>query len=271
MADAFYNLPLWQSTVLVLGIALAIGLGCSLGVRKVLRLDPTDDEAEVAINLMQVASAYIGIMLAFAAVSVWQDYQDSQTAVHQEAATASELYRDLAMFGPETLGTRQALRGYMNSIVTDEWPLLGDGKRSGRTESALEKLYVEFGKIEPKGDRDGAIYGEAFSKMNDLVVLRRDRIADSRVGIPNILWVVGLIGSILTIAYAAAFSHSRLNLLMICGISITIGLLFLFLLVVDNPFKGPVKVDSSELSQLSAMLDGIDRGEISHLRAKPPG
>lgn len=263
MADLFYSLPLWLSTILILGAAVAVGLGCSVGVRRILRLDPTDDEAEVAINLMQVASAYIGIMLAFAAVSVWQDYQNAQTAVHQEASTASELYRDLAMFGPETVGTRRALRLYMSSIVDNEWPLLGAGQQSPITETALERLYAEFGKIQPKGDRDSAIYSEAFSKMNDLVVVRRDRVTDSQVGIPGILWVVGLVGSILTIAYAAAFSHSRLNLLMIEGISLTIGLLFLFLLIVDNPFKGPAQVDSSQLRQLSALLDHIDKSEIA--------
>jgi hypothetical protein len=269
MADIFYGLPLWQSTILILGLSLAVGLGCSVGVRKILRLNPSDDEAEVAINLMQVASAYIGIMLAFAAVSVWQDYQDAQTAVHQEAATASELYRDLTMFGPETVATRQALRGYMTSIVKDEWPLLGAGTKSPATEAALERLYAAFGTIQPQGDRDSAIYSEAFSKMNDLVVMRRDRVTDSQVGIPAILWVVGLVGSILTIAYAAAFSHSRLNLLMIAGISLTIGLLFLFLLTVDNPFKGPAQIDSAELAQLSRLLDHIDRSEMN--RPLPSG
>jgi hypothetical protein len=44
-----------------------------------------------------------------------------------------------------------------------------------------------------------------------------------------ILWAIGLVGSFLTVSYASAFSRSRFNTMMIAGISITLGLKFLFM------------------------------------------
>ena len=102
MTDFFYSLPIWQSTILVLGAALAIGLGSSLGLRALFRIRPTNEEKEIAFNLMQVAAAYVGIMIAFAGVQAWQDFADAQGAVSHEAATAAELYQDLSIYGPET-------------------------------------------------------------------------------------------------------------------------------------------------------------------------
>src|SRR6478672_7900343 len=128
MVDLFYGLPIWAATILILGLSLAVGLASSFGVRKVLRLQSTEDDREHAVSLMQVVAAYIGILIAFAGVQVWQDFSSAQDAVHREAATAAQIYRDLATYGPETIPVRQSLRAYVDSIVQDEWPLLAKGK-----------------------------------------------------------------------------------------------------------------------------------------------
>ena len=260
MADFYYSLPIWLATILVLGVALAVGFGSSTGVRTIFRLKTTEQETHIAITMMQLVAAYIGILLAFTGVEVWQDFQNAQTALHQEAATASELYRDLATYGPETGAARAELRVYIASIVHTEWPLLqeGKGRKSAATEAALVRLFEEFGKIRPNDQRDGAIYAESFSKMNDLVVLRRNRLIDSQTGVPFILWAVGLVGSILTVSYASSFASGRYNIAMIGGISVTLGLIFLFILTVDNPFKGEF-IDSREFAQLPPIFDQIDR------------
>ena len=52
MTDLFYDLPIWLSTILVLGLALMVGLGSSLGLQKLFRLKTTSEEKEVAVNLM---------------------------------------------------------------------------------------------------------------------------------------------------------------------------------------------------------------------------
>ena len=208
---------------------------------------------------MQVVAAYIGILIAFAGVQVWQDFADAENAVHREAASASQLYRDLATYGPETSDARAELRIYAASIVHDEWPLLARGRASSRTEIALFRLYDAVGKIRPKDNRDTAIYTEAFSNLNDLVGLRRDRLIHSESGMPNILWIVGLVGSVLIVSYAATFRPSRTNVMMISGISLALGLVFLFILVVDRPYMGQFSVGSGELAQLSAKFDLLDR------------
>src|SRR5690348_7865493 len=203
MVEFFYGLPIWVATVLVLGFSLALGLASSVGLRRALRLHSTEDDREHAVSLMQVVAAYIGILIAFAGVQVWQDFSDAQNGVHREAATAAELYRDLNTYGPETQPQKQALRTYMESVVRDEWPLLSEGKPSERTEIALFRLFQAIGQIHPKDNRDSAIFTEAFSNLNDLVGLRRDRLIHSNSGMPLILWIVGLVGSVLIVAYTA--------------------------------------------------------------------
>jgi hypothetical protein len=259
MTDFFYSLPIWQSTILVLGAALAIGLGSSLGLRALFRIRPTNEEKEIAFNLMQVAAAYVGIMIAFAGVQAWQDFADAQGAVSHEAATAAELYQDLSIYGPETRAARSALRAYVGSITQEEWPLLSQGKGSAATETALLNVFNEVGQLDPDDNRTGAIYTEALSRLNDLINLRRERIIQSQAGLPLILWSIGLVGSLLTLAYASTFSPTRSNILMISGFSMTLGLVFLFILTVDYPFKGEFSVSNRELVKLTSEFDTLDR------------
>jgi len=270
MLDLLLGLRLWQLTVVVLAISLAIGFGFSAGIRKVFRLRPTVQEADLAIDLMQVTSTYIGILLAFAGVLAWQDFQQADVAVENEAGVTSLLYRDLTAYGPETVPARQALRSYVHSVIVDAWPLLREGKRSPVTETKLLTVFDEVAALTPTNEREAAIYREAFSKMNELVSMRRQRLASSRQEIPPVLWIVALVGSVLTIAYAAAFVSSRYALLMIAGTSLTIGLLFLFLLSVDYPFRSRNGISPAPLVELQGIFDTIDRfSENSRPRSHP--
>src|SRR5689334_8291636 len=123
MVDFLLGLNLWQLTLVILGIALAIGFGFSTGIRKIFRLRPSAEEADLAIDLMQVTSTYIGILLAFAGVLAWQDFRDATSAVENEAGVASLLYRDLTAFGPEMNQARVDLKAYVRSVIVDGWPL----------------------------------------------------------------------------------------------------------------------------------------------------
>jgi hypothetical protein len=137
---------------------------------------------------------------------------------------------------------RQSLRAYVGSIVHDEWPLLPHGKASDRTEVELYKLFAAVGDIHPADNRQTTIFGGIFTNLNELVGLRRDRLIHSNSGMPIILWVVALFGSILIVSYTATFRYNRTNVIMISGISLALGLVFLFILVVDRPFMGDFSV-----------------------------
>jgi hypothetical protein len=96
-------------------------------------------------------------------------------------------------------------------------------------------------------------------KLNELVDFRHDRIVESQAGIPLILWTIGLVGSLLTVAYASAFTPTRFNVMAIVGISLTLGLVFLFILTVDHPFKGEFSVSNRHLVELGGEFDRLDR------------
>jgi hypothetical protein len=63
--EFYYNLPLWLSSVLVLGVTVGLAVGAHIGVRKLISKRVSNPSTELATALMGVVSAFIGIMLAF--------------------------------------------------------------------------------------------------------------------------------------------------------------------------------------------------------------
>lgn len=257
--DFLLGLKPWQLTLVVLGISVGAGLGFSLGIRKIFRLNPSNEQAHLAIGLVQVTSTYIGILLAFAGVLAWQDNRDAAIAVENEAGVTSLLYRDVAGHGPAMNPARDHLKAYLHSVVVDGWPLLREGKRSPAAESQLLTVFDDIAGVTPANERECAIYSEALSQLNQLVSMRRQRIAASRVEIPPVPSVVAIIGSILTIAYASAFVSSRYASLMISGTLLTMGLLYLFLLNVEYPFRNRNGVSPQPFIELAAIFERVDR------------
>lgn len=261
MADWFFNLPMWLSTALVLGGCVIVCVGGHVGARAMMARRTPHPEAELAVALMTVSAAFIGIMLAFSAVQVWQEYGDADKAVSAEAAAASQLYRDLAVYGDETRPARQALATYVRSVVQDEWPLMAKGSASPRTAEALVRVFDAMAAIEPASARQTVIYGEAFKKLDEVVEQRRTRLIAAHTALPALFWIVVLIGSAIIVGYTVAFPSTPVNLLLIAGVAVSLGLVFVFILDVEYPFDGRVSVSPAEMQGLTPLFENLDRGQ----------
>lgn len=157
MREIFYQLPLWLSAILVLGLTVGVCVGGHLGVRALLPHRASEEVTSLATAVMGVVSAFIGIMLALAAVQVWQDYLVADESVAREAAVTAELYRDLTTHGPETVPARAAVKTYVEAVLEDEWPRLAKGEAGPRAVLALDGLFAAMGTIQPQTPHDTVI------------------------------------------------------------------------------------------------------------------
>jgi len=257
MLDFYFSLPLWASAILVLGFALVIGVGSHLLVQWIFRRLPDMGETKLADAVMGVVASFIGIMLAFSAVQVWEDYGTADKAVAQEASAISELYRDMAVYGDETLPSRASVRTYVHAVLEDEWPRLAHGEPGPKAGAALIQLYRDIGHIEPKSNRDTVMYGEIFKKLNEVTQYRRARMIAARAALPALFWIVVVIGSCILVGYTFVYPATLQNSLIIAGLAVSLGLIFMFILDVDHPFAGAYSVDHQEISDLLPLFDRV--------------
>jgi uncharacterized membrane protein YozB (DUF420 family) len=259
VADWYFGLPLWLSTGLVLAACVAVCVGGHVAARALMLKAAPRQETELAAALMVVIAAFTGIMLAFSAVQVWQDYGDAQSAVVAEAAASSELYRDLTVYGEESRPARQALTVYVRSVVDDEWPRMAkDGATNPKTADALVEVFKAMAAIEPSSARKTVIYGEAFKRLNEVVEHRRARLIASQKALPALFWLVVLIGSAIIVGYTVVWPATPMNLLLVAGLGVSLGLIFVFILDVERPFTGRVSVNPNEMRRLLPLFEKLE-------------
>jgi hypothetical protein len=253
------NLPSWAETLFVIGSCVLISVGGHAMAREVLPKNGAREETELAVSLMAVIAAIIGIMLAFSAVQVWEGFGTAEKAVASEAASTSQLYRDLTIYGAESLPARKAVTAYVKSVVDDEWPSMAhNGEQSPKTGRLLFQVFDDLGTIEPTTNRQTVIYGEAFKKLNEVVEHRRARLLAAKTVLPPIFWFVALLGSAVIVAYTFVYPSTPMNLMLIAGMAVSLGLIFDFILQVEHPFSGTVAVEPAEMQSLLPLFERLD-------------
>jgi ABC-type multidrug transport system fused ATPase/permease subunit len=259
VSELYFTMPMWLSTAVVLGVCVVLSVGGRLAVIVLLPKKTPRLDTELASVLMTVTATFIGIMLAFSAVQVWEAYREADKAVAAEAESAAQLYRDLRAYGEGSQPAREALDAYARSVVQDEWPRMkNEGVMSPKTAAALVRVFDALASIEPVTPRQTVIYGAALTRLNQVVEHRRTRLLAAHTSLPALFWVVVLIGSAVIVAYTATYPATPLNLLLIAGLALSLGLIFVFIIDVQHPFDGWVAISPSEIQSLPPLFAQLD-------------
>jgi hypothetical protein len=81
------------------------------------------------------------VLLAFVAMLAWDGFNKAKAAAYTEAATILDVYNaSVGLAGPETSQIRDAIIGYLETVVRVEWPAQAEGQIVDRGKAYLEKL-----------------------------------------------------------------------------------------------------------------------------------
>ena len=255
-----YDLPTWLLGVLIIALTMAVTLGGYVLLHRLFPGERSEEGGNMAVSFIGIVCAFHSLVLAFSAVLVWEDFQDSEQAVAVEANTVNDIYRDLTLYGgPAATAAARTLHEYVRLVIEEEWPLLADGEASPKVEALLDELFRQVGAIEPATLREQVIFAEAFRHLNELENNRHERIHDSQSAMPTMFWSIVLIATALLVGYTGMLPLTRGNFIMVGGMAIAIGLIFLFIVAFDHPFAGDASVGADPLQEVLAEMDAFAR------------
>jgi hypothetical protein len=232
------------------------------GLVLVQRLVPPErrkEQNDVAGFIFAVLGVAYAVLLAFVVIAVWQDYETAQTDVESEAHELAGIYF-LASRLPEPDQTRirDLIRTYVRVVVEEEWPMMERGQTSPRADSLVRQLRSEIQEFDPHTKGEQVLYESELTQSHDADAARRSRLLAVREGIPDLLWVVLVLGGVITVSFTYLFGL-RSNLahalmvaaltLVICGILFTIG-------DFNNPFSGLVEIQPEAFKEVLSSFGG---------------
>jgi uncharacterized membrane protein len=232
------------------------------GLVLVQRLVPPErrvGQNDVAGFIFAVLGVAYAVLLAFVVIAVWEEYKTAQTNVESEAHELAGVYF-VASRLPEPDRTRiqDLARTYARVVVEEEWPLMERGQTSPRADSLLRQLTLKILEFDPHTKGEQVLYELEQTQLHDAADARRSRLLEVREGIPDLLWVVLVVGGVITVSFTYLFglksnvAHSLMVAaltLLICGILFTIG-------EFNYPFSGVVEIRPDAFKEVLGSFGG---------------
>jgi hypothetical protein len=140
-------------TVLLLA-AVALTIAAVVGgVWIVRRKVPSTKEgfhAEISAPMLGVVAALFGLLLAFVIITAYQNFIEAGADVNREADSLASIVRDSSAFPqPEGERVRSAIRGYVHTVVDEEWAQMREGRDSLQASRALDGVFAALQAVEP--------------------------------------------------------------------------------------------------------------------------
>ena len=257
------QLPPLVALVLIVGCFVLVGLACFWVVNRNTKVSMRRIHNDVAGFVFATVGVLYGVLLGFAVLVVWEQFELARANAALECAAASALEHDLDAF-PDRAGARAVrdrLLEHVRLIVTEEYPALSRGDVSARTEQSATRLWREVGAIRPENPWEQSLYEAVLDRLNEMSERRATRLDDARSELPHVLWIAIIAGGLITLGFTCLFGteNVRTHRLMVVALAALIGLLVYVVVELDHPFTGSAAVTPDACASLleqAATRDG---------------
>ena len=244
--------------LLTLG-AVVFSTGLMLVSRIIYGVDRLRLNNEVAGFKFAVIGVFYAVLLTFVVVAVWENYQQTQTAVRDEAKAALDLHRITFAFPAETgAKIRTHLLDYTKDVRDREWPRMALGEPSGTVIEDLDRLSKAILNVDPANSQELALYQDALRLLERMTDNRYERLDSSDGTVPGVLWFTLIVGGLITLGYPAFFGSTNVGAqtLMTASLAVLVAIALLVGIVFDYPFTGDPHISSDPFDKAVQQMAG---------------
>ena len=168
---------------------------------------------------------------------------------------------------PEGRRVQELVSSYDRVVIEEEWPLMAQGRSSPEAWATLDELRATILELQPPSGNarqagyDQMRYDELLQQLHDLGNARRERLLAAEQGLPPILWVVLILGGVITVGFTYLFGlqNTLVHLLMVAALAMIISMSLFTVAALDFPFRGDIRIHPS------AYENDLERFRVSKL------
>jgi hypothetical protein len=231
--------------ILTVFVPVLVAVWGLLLVQRLVPPERREEHNDVAGFIYAVLGVAYAVLLAFVAIAVWQDYKTAQASVESEANELAGVYfLDSRLPEPERTRVQDLAQTYARVVVEQEWPMMERGQTSARADALLRQLRLELLQFDPHTKGEQVLYERGLTDLHDVLDARRSRLLEVREGIPSLLWVVLVVGGVITVSFTYLFGlkSNVAHALMVAALTLLICAILLTIGEFDYPFSGVVEI-----------------------------
>lgn len=239
MWDWFYDMPtIWAFIFFVVLITLLSLLGLYVFKQFNIRSIICEEHNTIIGIFITIISVFLGVMLTFVIIDVWNDYDRARLDATKEALSIFILYQTVRAL-PDTGDIQDVIIEYLEFIINVEYPALRNMVIPPEGNQFIVILQDLIYNLEPQDDREIVVYNEAIDTLNLVASYRVDRLDSGRVGINSLVWWITIIDAVLLVIMSWFLICSTVAHYILSGIvSIYIASAVFLTLILSYPFRG---------------------------------
>lgn len=246
----------------IIAAAVAIGVGAMLLVRRFAKTDSFLTDTTRGSAIFGVVGTAFAVLLAFVMFVAFQSFNEARDASLEEAAAVGEQFRT-ARFFPDA--QRDALEGelvcYARAVVHREWEAMREGEVSPAVEKWRAATEQTIRRIELRGDNQIAAYRSLLELRDLRAEHRRERLQEAEAIVSAPVWVILILGGLLTIGFVLLFTDRREAMaVQLCLMGVVAAMVSASLVLVwflDHPYQDAT--GSIQPSEMERTLEDMHR------------
>jgi hypothetical protein len=255
----FLQLPFIVSILILSVLSIGIFLAAERLTRKKIQHDMLIENHAVSGFIYNAVCVIYAVLIAFVVFVIWSNLEKTNSTIEGEANNLLNLYYDASAY-PDSVKKeiQSTIREYVKSVTNDEWKSLAEGKADSLATRQFIKLNRIYLNIKTSDVANTEVLTQSIENMHDVREFRRHRILSSRQNMPDILWLVLILSTVIIVAFTFFFSVKNIwqnNVMMSFLIFVSVIVLYL-IYVLDHPFVG---TDAINPTAFQPLIDIINR------------
>ncbi len=239
-------------------IIIPISIGALFFIKWFMPLHIRYQENAVIASTSAFIIVIYGVLAGFATLVLSNNEAEAAHVMQYEANAMANLYRDsLALSEPLRAKAQEDIKKYANEFLTVEWPLMNaDTEVKSHADLYIRDLTLALAQYKTHSQGESQIVNDMLTQLSNLYDARQQRIQISYNSLGSTIWVVILMGTILSLCASYIFGvNFYLHIfIVIASALMTISVLFL-LISLDKPFAGEADVTPDAIQNVVKIME----------------
>jgi hypothetical protein len=240
-------LPYYISIPLLLLLTVLITIVGLKIVNRVYKRDVLQETHQITSYIFNAFGLMFAVLVAFVVYINWSNYDSTQGVVYDEVNHLSNLFHLADGFGDSLRGEiKNEIINYTDIIQNDDWNSMQNMKQSDKARVSYDKLWNIFLKMDYDKFPNKTVYHLSALEIKNLSESRRTRYFYMEDTIPVLIWIILIVGSIMSILLSCMFAMNKKSPHYFSVMSfVFINLILLYLIyILDHPFTGRYSISA---------------------------
>ena len=253
MFDYFYQLSDASLLILLSSVFIIVSIIAIAIVKITIPVHILYKDNPVIGNISSFISIIYGVLAGLMALYLINNINYTSDAVQREGNAVANIYRNIHWLeGPMQANMQLQIKQYIEQVVNVEWPLMEHGSPLDKKgDLIIENLAFDIYHYTAVGHTGSLIQNDLIDEVKTLYDARQQRIRMSFAALNPQIWVVVLLGTILSLGMNYLFGiNFRLHVVSVSAAALMAASIIYLLISLDRPFQGDFIVEPDGLKSV---------------------